>query len=498
MFNKILIANRGEVAIRVMRACRELGIATVAVYSEADNNALFTKYADEAYLIGPPPTTKSYLNIDAIIEVAKRTGAQGIHPGYGFLSENAAFAKRCEDEGITFIGPSSEVIKKMGSKISARQAMIEAGVPVVPGDGRAVEDVETAREIAGNLGYPLMIKASAGGGGIGMKVVYNNKQLAESLSSIKSVAASAFGDSTVFIEKYLEEPRHIEFQIIADSHGNCVHLFDRECSIQRRHQKLIEEAPSPIMTPELREKMGSTAVRAAQSIGYENAGTVEFLYSKGDFYFLEVNTRLQVEHGITELITGVDIVKEQLKIACGEELPFRQEDITIRGSAIECRINAEDPLDDFTPSPGKIRRYRSAGGPGVRVDSGVHVGYTITPYYDSMISKLCTWGRNRDEAIVRMKRALFEYVVVGVKTNIPFHRAVMSHEAFVKGDLTTHFIEEHNILEEVARKADSDARECASLAMALEERNKKIAAISVAVGSYLNAAKSHDMKGSNK
>ncbi|MBP2029139.1 pyruvate carboxylase subunit A [Methanohalophilus levihalophilus] len=494
MFSKVLVANRGEIAIRIMRACKELDVGTVAVYSEADSNALFTKYADEAYLIGPAPTSKSYLNMEAILEVAKKTGAEGIHPGFGFLSENTTFAKRCEEEGVTFIGPSSEVIEQMGSKIAAREAMIKAGVPVVPGDGKPIEDYEAAQKVADNLGYPLMIKASAGGGGIGMKVVYSDEELKNSISSIRSVAESAFGDSTVFIEKYMEEPRHIEIQILADSHGNCLYLSDRECSIQRRHQKLIEEAPSPIMTPELRAAMGGTAVKAAKSIGYENAGTVEFLYSKGDYYFLEVNTRLQVEHGITELVTGIDIVKEQLKVACGEELSFKQEDIKITGSAIECRINAEDPLNDFTPSPGKIRRYRSAGGPGVRVDSGVHMGYTITPFYDSMISKLQTWGRDRDEAIARMRRALFEYVVIGVKTNIPFHRAVMSHEEFLKGNLTTHFIDDYNILDIVAENAACHERECETLAEALDNNNKKIAAISAAVGSYINAAKSRDME----
>lgn len=498
MFKKILIANRGEIAIRVMRACKELDVSTVAVYSEADSNALFTKYADEAYCIGPPPSSRSYLNIDAIIDVAKKAGAEAIHPGYGFLSENSKFASACEKAGMKFIGPSSEVIEKMGSKITARSAMIEAGVPVVPGDGRAVEDDATAIEIGESIGYPLMVKASAGGGGIGMKVVYTPEELTRALSSIRNVAASTFGDSTVFIEKYLEEPRHIEIQILADSHGNCLYLGDRECSIQRRHQKLIEEAPSPIMTPELRKDMGEAAVKAAKTIGYVNVGTVEFLYSKGDYYFLEVNTRLQVEHGVTELVTGIDIVKQQLRVACDEKLPFTQDDIEIRGSAIECRINAEDPLNDFAPSPGKIRRYRSAGGPGVRVDSGVHMGYVIPPFYDSMISKLCVWGSDREEAIARMKRALYEYVVVGVKTNIPFHRTVLSFDAFVKGDLTTHFIDEHNVLSALEKVVVSDSERCATLSSALEDRNKKIAAISTAVGSYMNAAKRHDMKGSDK
>ncbi len=489
MFKKVLVANRGEIAIRVMRACREMGISTVAVCSEADKNALFAKYADEAYLIGPAPTSQSYLNMDAIIEVAKKTGTDAIHPGYGFLSENPAFAKRCEDEGIIFIGPPSHVIAEMGSKIRARNLMIKAGVPVVPGTKDAVEDVDEAMKVAEEIGYPVLLKASAGGGGIGMKVVHSRSEFAAALNSTRQMAGSAFGDSSVFIEKYVEYPRHIEIQILADSYGNTVYLSDRECSIQRRHQKLIEEAPSPIMTPELRKEMGDSAVKVAKAIGYVNAGTVEFLYSKGNYYFLEVNTRLQVEHGITEMVTGIDIVKEQLRVACGEKLELEQEDITIDGHAIECRINAEDPLNDFAPSPGKIRRYRSAGGPGVRVDSGVHMGYTISPFYDSMISKLCVWGRTRDEAIARMQRALYEYVVVGVTTNIPFHKAVMRNPVFRKGDLTTGFIEEQNILEAVEKVVMSESEKGITLASALEAKDKKVAAIAAAVESYVSMAK---------
>ncbi len=488
MFKKVLVANRGEIAIRVMRACRELGISTVAVCSEADKNALFAKYADEAYLIGPAPSSQSYLNMEAILAVAKNTGAEAIHPGYGFLSENPAFAKRCEEEGIIFIGPPSHVIAEMGSKIRARNLMMKAGVPVVPGTKDAVEDADEALKIAEEIGYPVLIKASAGGGGIGMKVVHSSSELATALSSTRQMAGSAFGDSSVFIEKYVEEPRHIEIQILADGYGNTIYLSDRECSIQRRHQKLIEEAPSPIMTPELRKQMGEAAVRVAKAIGYVNAGTVEFLYSKGNFYFLEVNTRLQVEHGITEMITGVDIVREQLMIAWGEKLEFSQEDIIIDGHAIECRINAEDPLNDFAPSPGKIRGYRSAGGPGVRVDSGVHTGYTISPYYDSMISKLCVWAKTRDVAIARMERALYEYVVVGVKTNIPFHKAVMRNPAFRRGDLTTAFIEDHKILDSVEEVVKVDAEKGATLASALEAKDKKVAAITAAVHAYVSMA----------
>ncbi len=488
MFGKVLIANRGEIAIRVMRACRELGISTVAVCSEADKNALFAKYADEAYLIGPAPSSQSYLNMDAIIEVAKKTGSDAIHPGYGFLSENPVFAKRCEEDGIVFIGPPSHVIAEMGSKIRARNLMMKADVPVVPGTKDAVEDVAEAEKIAEEIGYPVIIKASSGGGGIGMKVVHCSEEFAAALNSTRRMAGSAFGDSSVFIEKYVDEPRHIEIQILADSHGNIIYLSDRECSIQRRHQKLIEEAPSPIMTPELRARMGEAAVRVAKTIGYVNAGTVEFLYSKGDFFFLEVNTRLQVEHGITEMVTGIDIVREQLRIAWGEKLEIKQEDIVIDGHAIECRINAEDPLNDFAPSPGKIRGYRSAGGPGVRVDSGVHTGYTISPYYDSMISKLCVWAKTRDVAIARMERALYEYVVVGVKTNIPFHKAVMRNPAFRRGYLTTSFIEDQNILEAVEEIVKSDSEKGATLASALEAKDKKVAAITAAVYAYVSMA----------
>ena len=488
MFKKVLVANRGEIAIRVMRACRELGISTVAVCSEADKNALFAKYADEAYLIGPAPSSKSYLNIEAILAVAKNTGSDAIHPGYGFLSENPAFAERCEEEGLIFIGPPSHVIAEMGNKIRARHLMMKAGVSVVPGTKDAVDDLDEAKVFAENIGYPVIIKASAGGGGIGMKVAHCREELVTTFGSTRQMAGSAFGDSSVFIEKYLEEPRHIEIQILADSYGNTIYLSDRECSIQRRHQKLIEEAPSPIMTSELRAQMGEAAVKVAKAIGYVNAGTVEFLYSRGEFYFLEVNTRLQVEHGITEMVTGIDIVREQLRIAWGERIDVMQEDICINGHAIECRINAEDPLNDFAPSPGKIRGYRSAGGPGVRVDSGVHTGYTISPYYDSMISKLCVWERTRDLAIARMERALYEYVVVGVKTNIPFHKAVMRNPDFRSGNITTAFIEDHNILEFVEDIVKSEAEKGDTLASAIEAKDKKVAAITAAVYAYVSMA----------
>jgi pyruvate carboxylase subunit A len=489
MFRKVLIANRGEIAIRVMRACRELEVKTVAVYSEVDKNALFAKYADEAYYIGAAPAGTSYLNMDSILEVAHRTGAQAIHPGYGFLAENPRFAARCEKEGIKFIGPSSKAIENVGSKIAAKKTMKASGIPVIPGSENGITDFDTALEVAESIGYPVIIKASAGGGGIGMKVVWKKEELKETIESTRRVAKSSFGDATVFIEKYLEEPRHIEFQILADSYGNIIHVGDRECSIQRRHQKLIEESPSPIMTPELRERMGSDAVRAAAAVNYTNAGTIEFLYSKGNYYFLEMNTRLQVEHPITEVVTGVDLAKEQLRIAAGERLSYAQADIQQKGWAIECRLNAEDPLNNFTPSPGKLRRYRSSGGPGVRVDSGVHTGFTITPFYDSLISKLTVWGRNRDEAIARMKRALYEYIIVGVTTNIPFHKAVMNNEYFKRGELTTHFIEDHNIIAEVEKVVEAEKEKGATLASALGVEDKKVAAITAAVGAYIQSAK---------
>lgn len=489
MFKKILIANRSEIAIRVMRACRELDVKTVAVYSEVDKNALFAKYADEAFPIGPAPAAQSYLNIDKIIEVAKKSGAEAIHPGYGFLSENGTFAGRCEKEGIIFIGPSSHTIESVGSKIAAKKTMKAAGIPVIPGSKNGINNLDEAVKVAESIGYPVIVKASAGGGGIGMKVVRKTEELRETIESTQRVAKSSFGDATVFIEKYLEMPRHIEFQILADNYGNIIHVGDRECSIQRRHQKLIEESPSPIMTPELRERMGSDAIKAAAAINYTNAGTIEFLYSKGDYFFLEMNTRLQVEHPITEIVTGVDLAKEQLRIASGEELTYKQSDIQQRGWAIECRLNAEDPLNNFTPAPGKLRRYRSSGGPGVRVDSGVHTGFTITPFYDSLISKLTVWGRDRNEAIARMKRALYEYIIVGVTTNIPFHKAVMNNEYFQRGELTTHFIEDHNIIKEVEKIILAEKEKGATLASALGADDKKVAAITAAVGTYIQNAK---------
>ena len=477
MVNKILIANRGEIAIRVMRACREMGIVSVAIYSEADKEALFAKYADEAYCIGPPPATASYLNIQKVIEVAKESGADAIHPGYGFLAENPTFALACEEKGIKFIGPSSRVLELMGDKVRARRKMIKAGVPVVPGTDECVAGFGQARDIANEIGYPVIIKPSGGGGGIGMTIVANKGELANALKSTQAIAKTTFGLRDVYIEKYLSNPRHIEFQILGDSKGNTIHLGERECSIQRRHQKLIEESPSPAVTPAMRTKMGETAANAARLVGYEGAGTMEFLFSDGRFYFLEVNARIQVEHPVTEMVTGVDIVKEQIRIASGLPLSIRQEEVKINGWSIECRVNAEDPLDDFAPSPGKLKNYRSPGGIGVRTDSGVYTHYSIPPFYDPMISKLVSWGKDRNEAIERMRRALYEYVIVGVKTNIPFHMAVMENPRYVEGELDTGFIDrETGLFDHIKRILEQGYSLGEKLPQPFSEK-KKIAAI---------------------
>ena len=489
MFEKILIANRGEIAIRVMRACRELDIKSVAIYSDADKTSLYTNYADESYELGNPSPSQSYLNIEKIIDIALESGADAIHPGYGFLAENPKFGEACEKNGIKLIGPSGDVINKMGDKITSKALMKKARVPVIEGTPEGVSDIEEAKEIATQIRYPVIVKASTGGGGIGMRAVYKEEELVEAIQATQSVASTNFGDSTVFIEKYLEKPRHIEFQLLADEHGNVIHVGDRECSIQRRHQKLLEEAPSPIMTEELREQMGGSAVKAAEYIGYKSAGTVEFLYDNGEYYFLEMNTRIQVEHPITELVTNTDLIKEQIKIANGDELTYSQEDIKVTGHAIECRINAEDPLNDFSPNPGKITGYRSPGGPGVRLDSGVYMNYTIPTFYDSMISKLITYGRDRTDAINKMKRALSEYIILGVKTTIPFHKAVLRNPNFISGDLNTHFIDTYKqgIEEEMVNVISEDLDHMNKLKSTFMPA-KKIAAISAAVGSYLNAA----------
>ncbi len=495
MFEKVLIANRGEIAIRVMRACRELDMKSVAVYSDADKTSLYTNYADESVPLGNPSPSQSYLNIEKIINAAIETGADAIHPGYGFLAENPELGRQCDKNGIKLIGPKGEHIEKMGDKITSKQLMKDAGVPVIEGTPDGITDVEEAKEIAEAIGYPVIIKASAGGGGIGMRAVYEEDELVRALEATQSVALKNFGDATVFIEKYLEKPRHIEFQVLADEHGNTIHVGDRECSIQRRHQKLLEEAPSPIMTEELRERMGESAVKAAESIGYNSAGTVEFLYENGEYYFLEMNTRIQVEHPITEIVTNTDLIKEQIKIACGEELEYEQKDIQITGHAIECRINAENPLADFAPNPGKITGYRSPGGPGVRLDSGVYMNYTIPTFYDSMISKLVTSGRTRNDAVNRMKRALSEYIILGVKTTIPFHKAILRNESFLAGDLHTHFVDEHKKwIDAEMEKVIAEDLERVNRMKSTFMPGKKIAAISGAVGTYFNAAQAQQLK----
>ncbi len=455
--DKVLVANRGEIAIRVMRACRELGLKSVAVYSSVDKDALFAKYADEAYLLGGPTLTQSYLNIGRIIEVAKSCGATAIHPGYGFLSENPRFAAACEKSSLKFIGPSSRVIELMGDKVGARREMRMAGVPVVPGAAGYIRGFDEAKACADKMGYPILIKPSGGGGGIGMTAVYSEKDLQKALDSSESIASKTFGTASVYIEKYLPHARHIEVQILADSQGDVIHLWERECSIQRRHQKLIEEAPSPALTPEMRREITEAGVKAARWVKYCGAGTVEFILHDGKFYFLESNTRIQVEHPVTEMVTGIDIVKEQIRVGLGYPLEVRQEDVKVKGWAIECRINAEDPFNNFWPSPGELRGYRSPGGIGVRVDSGVHTGYYIPPHYDSMISKLIVWGRDRSEAITRMKRALYEYIIVGPQTNIPFHKAVMENPRFIAGELETRFLEkETDLLEDMKRIAERE------------------------------------------
>lgn len=479
-FEKVLIANRGEIAIRVMRACRELGIDTVAIYSEADKNSLFVHYADEAFPVGPSPPSKSYLNMERIVSVAKSAGAEAIHPGYGFLAENAAFAKLCTDEGITFIGPKSKTIAAMGSKIQSKQTMKKAGVPVLPGTEGGITDLEEAAKVADSIGYPVIVKASAGGGGIGMQIVFDPSAIEEAIEGAMRIAESAFGDRTVFIEKYLQKPRHVEVQIFCDEHKNRVHMFERECSIQRRHQKLIEEAPCPVMTPELREQMTTSALKVAEAVDYVNAGTVEFLYDNENYYFMEMNTRLQVEHTITELITGIDIVKEQIIVASGAQLEYSQEDITIRGHAIECRINAEDPMNNFAADPGKITRYRSPGGPGIRVDSGIHAGYTIPPFYDSMIAKLCGWGMCREYAISRMRRAIYEYVILGVKTTLPLHHAIMHNPEFIHGNTHTHFLQEEHLGKTLNRYIQEEETRMQQLSIPLSG-DRKIAAISAGI-----------------
>lgn len=440
---KILIANRGEIAIRVIRACQDLGITSVAVFSDCDRTALHVRLAHEAYYVGPSPSSQSYLVHDNIIKAAKESKADAIHPGYGFLAENAEFAQRCADEGIIFIGPTPETIRLLGDKLEARAMAAKAGLPVVPGTAIGPNDISTAQLFGAQAGYPVLVKAAAGGGGKGMRVVEAAEAFEESLASASREAQSAFGDSRVFLEKYLPRPRHIEIQILCDQHGNAIHLGERECSIQRRHQKVIEESPSPVMNEELRQQMGEAAVSIVRASKYVGAGTVEFLVDQDlSFYFLEVNTRLQVEHPVTEMVTGIDLVKEQIAIAEGQPLRFRQEDIELRGHAMECRIYAEDPDAGFMPSTGKLNNYRIPAGPGVRVDSGVIIHSEIPIYYDPMIAKLVVWGRDRSEALARIRRALEEYRISGVKSTVGFHRTVMQNERFIKGEFSTKFLQE--------------------------------------------------------
>ncbi len=468
LFSKILIANRGEIAIRVMRACRELGIRSVAVYSEADRQSLHVRYADEAYCIGPGPSNQSYLLGDRIIEVCRQTGAEAVHPGYGFLSENAGFARALRDAGIALIGPDPEAMEIMGSKIGAKQAVEKFGVPLVPGINEAIRDTASAREVAKKIGFPVLVKASAGGGGKGMRIVEREEDFESELQRAQSEALSAFGDDAVFIEKYVSAPRHIEFQVMADRHGNICHLFERECSIQRRHQKLVEEAPSPVITPELRQRMGDAAVNVARACNYTGAGTVEFLVSgSGDFYFLEMNTRLQVEHPVTEMITGVDLVKEQIRVAAGLPLSFSQETLQIRGHAIELRVCAEDPANGFLPDIGRITEYSIPKGPGIRVDDAMESGLEIPVFYDNMIAKLIVWADSRDEAMERMQRAISEYRLKGIATTLPFGRFVMAHEAFREGNFDTSFIERYFTSEQLHLPLTEAEEEAAAFAAVL-------------------------------
>ncbi len=448
MFKKVLVANRGEIALRTIRACHELGIKTVAIYSQADEESLHVQLANEAYCVGPAPSAKSYLNVSNIMSVALMAGVDAIHPGYGFLAENAGFAEICADHQIKFIGPSPDMIRKMGDKATAKQTMADVGVPVVPGLDGTTADPQLVKAWAQHAGYPIIIKATAGGGGKGMRLVKSEDEVEAQLEMARAEAKAAFGNDEVYIEKYITNPRHVEFQVLADQFGNVVHLGERDCSIQRRHQKLLEEAPSPVVTPEIREKIGSIILKAIRKIGYEGVGTIELLCDSDlNFYFMEMNTRIQVEHPVTEMITGIDLLKEQIKVAAGIPLAFTQEDIQFRGHAIECRINAEDPDKNFMPCPGLIDGYVAPGGPGVRVDSHAYTGYKIPPFYDSLVAKLICYGASREEAIARMKRALNEYGITGVKTTIPFHQKLMDNPAFVDGrEVYTDFIVRHSLV----------------------------------------------------
>ncbi|MEM2947019.1 MAG: acetyl-CoA carboxylase biotin carboxylase subunit [Candidatus Bathyarchaeia archaeon] len=473
MFNKVLVANRGEIALRVIRACRELGVKTVAVYSEADADSLHVQYADECYCIGAAEPSQSYLNIGKIIGIAKKSGCEAIHPGYGFLSQIPAFAEACEKNGLEFVGPSAEVLRRMGNKVEARKAAAEAGVPVIPGGLNPAKSPDEAIEIAEKVGYPVLVKAVYGGGGKGMRFVKNEGEMLQVLETAALEAESSFGRREIYVEKFLPRARHIEFQILADKKGRVIHLGERECSIQRRYQKLIEETPSPFMTVELRKEMGASAIKVAKAINYVNAGTVEFLVNQnGSYYFLEMNTRLQVEHLITEMVTGIDIVKEQIRIAAGEKLAYTQRDVKIRGHAINCRINAEDPYENFAPSPGTVTNLRLPGGPGVRVDTHLYAGYTVSVFYDPLIAKLAVWSLSRLEAIRRMRNALEEFVIEGVKTTIPLHKRIMEDEDFLMGDVHINFVDER--IDKLLPKKALTEEEIAALAAVLA--NQKVEA----------------------
>jgi len=473
MFKRVLIANRGEIAVRVIRACRELDIETVAVFSEADRAALHVKEADYAYPIGPAPARESYLAINNILGAARRSGADAIHPGYGFLAENPEFARRCDDAGIVFIGPSAEAMEQMGDKVAARTLMQKARVPVVPGSGGTLDTPQEVTEACNRIGFPVMLKAAAGGGGKGMRLVQKTEELHSALRAVRSEAKSSFGDDRMYVEKYVTKPRHVEVQVMADRLGNTVHLFERECSIQRRHQKVIEESPSPAINDRIRMEMGRVAVQAAKAVNYVGAGTIEFLVDADrNFYFLEMNTRIQVEHPVTEMITGVDLVKTQIEVAAGNALPFRQEDLTRHGHAIECRVYAEDPYNNFFPSPGKITFLQPPGGIGIRDDSGVYSGCEVTVYYDPIISKLVAWGSTREEAIRRMRRALQEYSIHGLVTNLAFHRWVLQHPRFLSGDFDTNFIPQEFHAFKAA--AETTRREAALAVAALVQREHEV------------------------
>ncbi len=474
MFSKILIANRGEIALRVMRTCKEMGIATVAVYSTADRLSRHVRYADEAYCIGEGPSNQSYLLMDRIIELAEKTGAQAIHPGYGFLSENAEFARILAEKGITLIGPTAAAMEIMGSKIASKQAVEKYGVPLVPGINEAITDGAAALEVAKQVGFPVLIKASAGGGGKGMRVVHEPAEFSDALNAAQNEARNSFGDDRVFIEKYVGNPRHIEFQLIADNFGNVIHVFERECSIQRRHQKLVEEAPSAVLTPELRTKMGEAAVNVAKACNYTGAGTVEFLLGDNqEFYFLEMNTRLQVEHPVSEMITGLDLVKCQIEVAAGLPLAFTQESLKINGHSIELRVCAEDPYQQFLPNIGRVRNYEIPSGPGVRIDDFMEADMEIPIFYDNMLAKLIVWGANREQAIARMKRAISEYTITGIQTTLPFGTFVMNHPKFIEGDFNTHFIQEYFKPEDLDASQELDFEVLATAAVAFFKGSKQ-------------------------